>query len=194
MKRISVILGALIIFSSSPLQAIPIDFDLDNLLLGSTESLSAIALDCRLGNACNRRSGINIKLSKPGTGVTFPDVAKTPSPAGPIPIPYPNFGGSIIISTGVFTTPAGELANLFVDNIVDSAEFVSFDIFVDSPSGYMLPSIVFVGKDENGLTIERELILRSVSVPEPTTYMLLVIGLAALAGMRIVKINRVRVD
>ncbi|MBN1961014.1 MAG: DUF4150 domain-containing protein [Deltaproteobacteria bacterium] len=29
-----------------------------------------------------------------GMNITFPDVCKTPSPAGPIPIPYPNIGKS----------------------------------------------------------------------------------------------------
>ena len=182
MRRIILLLGAFIMISSSPLQAMPIEFDLDGLLLGSTESLSEIALDCLPGSVCMRRSGVRLKLPKPGGVVSFPDVVTTPSPAGPIPIPYPNFGGSIIVSTGEFTTPFGELANLFVGNIVDSIDFVSFDIFVDSPSGYMMPSILFVGKDENGLTIERELILNSVSVPEPSSLVLLALGLAVLAA------------
>jgi hypothetical protein len=29
-----------------------------------------------------------------GTSVVFPDVCQTPSPAGPVPIPYPNVGKS----------------------------------------------------------------------------------------------------
>ncbi len=186
MRRIIVLLGAFIIISSSPLQAMPIEFDLDGLLLGSTESLSEIALDCLPGSVvCMRRSGVKIKLPKPGSVVSFPDVVKLPTPGGPIPIPYPNFGGSIIVSTGEFTTPSGELARLFVGNIVDSIDFVSFDIFVESPSGYMLPSILFIGKDNDGQTIERELILSSVSVPEPASLMLLALGLSLLAGNKI---------
>jgi hypothetical protein len=35
--------------------------------------------------------------------VSFPDVSKTPSPAGPIPIPYPNIGG--IRSRGINNLP-----------------------------------------------------------------------------------------
>jgi len=35
-----------------------------------------------------------------GMSVTFPDVCKTPSPGGPIPIPYPNIGKSSDTSKG----------------------------------------------------------------------------------------------
>ena len=35
-----------------------------------------------------------------GISIAFPDVCKTPSPAGPIPIPYPNIGMSSDTSQG----------------------------------------------------------------------------------------------
>ena len=35
-----------------------------------------------------------------GFSIVFPDVCKTPSPAGPIPIPYPNVGKSSDTSKG----------------------------------------------------------------------------------------------
>ena len=35
-----------------------------------------------------------------GSSPTFPDVCKTPSPGGPIPIPYPNIGKSSDTSNG----------------------------------------------------------------------------------------------
>ncbi|WP_141620705.1 DUF4150 domain-containing protein [Myxococcus sp. AB036A] len=35
-----------------------------------------------------------------GTTVAFPDVCKTPSPAGPVPIPYPNIAKSSDIAQG----------------------------------------------------------------------------------------------
>ncbi len=35
-----------------------------------------------------------------GMSVVFPDVCKTPSPGGPIPIPYPNVGKSSDASSG----------------------------------------------------------------------------------------------
>jgi len=35
-----------------------------------------------------------------GMSIVFPDVCKTPSPAGPIPIPYPNIGKSSDTTNG----------------------------------------------------------------------------------------------
>ena len=35
-----------------------------------------------------------------GMSIAFPDVCKTPSPAGPIPIPYPNIGKALDASQG----------------------------------------------------------------------------------------------
>jgi len=35
-----------------------------------------------------------------GTSPIFPDVCKTPTPAGPVPIPYPNIGKSSDASSG----------------------------------------------------------------------------------------------
>ena len=36
----------------------------------------------------------------PGMNMVFPDVCKTPTPAGPIPIPYPNIGKASDLSGG----------------------------------------------------------------------------------------------
>ena len=35
-----------------------------------------------------------------GTTIAFPDVCKTPTPGGPVPIPYPNIGMSSTTSSG----------------------------------------------------------------------------------------------
>ena len=35
-----------------------------------------------------------VHKSSNGVSIAFPDVCKTPSPAGPIPIPYPNIAKS----------------------------------------------------------------------------------------------------
>ena len=35
-----------------------------------------------------------------GMNIVFPDVCKTPTPAGPVPIPYPNIGKSSDTSSG----------------------------------------------------------------------------------------------
>ena len=45
-----------------------------------------------------------------GMSIVFPDVCKTPSPGGPIPIPYPNIGKSADTSSGPSTVKAdGEM-------------------------------------------------------------------------------------
>lgn len=41
-----------------------------------------------------------------GMGMAFPDVCKTPSPAGPIPIPYPNIAMSSDTAQGTTTVKA----------------------------------------------------------------------------------------
>ena len=38
-----------------------------------------------------------------GMSIAFPDVCKTPTPAGPIPIPYPNIGKASDITGGPTT-------------------------------------------------------------------------------------------
>ena len=45
-----------------------------------------------------------------GMSMVFPDVCKTPSPAGPVPIPYPNIGKAADTSDGPSTVTAdGEM-------------------------------------------------------------------------------------
>ncbi|MFH1019068.1 MAG: DUF4150 domain-containing protein [Pseudomonadota bacterium] len=39
----------------------------------------------------------------PGMNMAFPDVCKTPTPAGPVPIPYPNMSYSTISSPAPYT-------------------------------------------------------------------------------------------
>jgi hypothetical protein len=41
-----------------------------------------------------------------GMSIVFPDVCKTPTPAGPIPIPYPNIGKAADTSQGSSTVKA----------------------------------------------------------------------------------------
>jgi uncharacterized Zn-binding protein involved in type VI secretion len=41
-----------------------------------------------------------------GMSMVFPDVCKTPTPAGPVPIPYPNIGKSSDTSQGTSTVEA----------------------------------------------------------------------------------------
>jgi uncharacterized Zn-binding protein involved in type VI secretion len=44
--------------------------------------------------------------SSGGMSMVFPDVCKTPTPAGPVPIPYPNIGKSSDTSQGTSTVEA----------------------------------------------------------------------------------------
>lgn len=49
------------------------------------------------------------KFSTGITTATIPDVCKTPSPGGPVPVPYPNIANSIALSSGT-TTVKGDKA------------------------------------------------------------------------------------
>ncbi|MBI4002127.1 MAG: DUF4150 domain-containing protein [Nitrospira defluvii] len=85
-----------------------------------------------------------------GQSVAFPDVCKTPSPAGPVPIPYPNIamassasdtattvkadGEKIMIKTSVFSMSsgdeAGSVGGVVSNCIKGKAQFItySFDV------------------------------------------------------------------
>lgn len=89
-----------------------------------------------------------------GIAMAFPDVCKTPSPAGPIPIPYPNIaksgdtakgskkvkvdGNSIMLDGSNFSTSSGDEAGSAGGGVVSNttkgkAEFIlySFDVKVE---------------------------------------------------------------
>lgn len=92
-----------------------------------------------------------------GTTVAFPDVCKTPSPGGPIPIPYPNIarsadtakgskkvtveGNPVCLKDSHFSTSTGDEAGTAGGGVVSSktkgkAEFVnySFDVKIEGKS------------------------------------------------------------
>lgn len=91
-----------------------------------------------------------VHASSNGVTIAFPDVCKTPSPAGPIPIPYPNVAKSSDTSQGTSTVKcdgnpvcvkdsnfmmstgdeAGSLLGIASNKIKGKAEFVnvSFDV------------------------------------------------------------------
>jgi hypothetical protein len=198
MSKISILLpGVLLLFFAGLVHAAPIVFDLDGLLTGSTETLAETTTTCPSGAICAfgflHTTGVNIKLPKPANTVIFPDVVKTPAPpAGPVPIPYPNIGGSLNVTVGDFLTPDGELANVFVDDILDTPDFVSFNIFVASQTGYTLPSLWFIGTDATGQTIEYELLLDPTAAPEPGGLILLLLGLAGFATFHIKRYEKDR--
>ena len=89
-----------------------------------------------------------------GTTIAFPDVCKTPSPGGPIPIPYPNVaqssdsaktakkvkadGNPVCVKDSNFSTSTGDEAGTAGGGVASSktkgkAEFVnfSFDVKVE---------------------------------------------------------------
>ncbi|WP_339720032.1 DUF4150 domain-containing protein [uncultured Paraglaciecola sp.] len=86
-----------------------------------------------------------------GITIAFPDVCKTPSPAGPIPIPYPNIamssdtakgtkkvkcdGNPVCVKDSNFKTSTGDEAGTAGGGIVSSktkgkAEFINFSFDV----------------------------------------------------------------
>src|SRR5438045_7337786 len=94
-----------------------------------------------------------VHASSSGVAPSFPDVCKTPSPAGPIPIPYPNIaqssdaaqgsptvtveGNPVMIATSNFSTSTGDEAGsaggVASGLTKGKAEFVnySFDVKFD---------------------------------------------------------------
>ena len=89
-----------------------------------------------------------------GTSIAFPDVCKTPSPGGPVPIPYPNVamssnsaktakkvkadGKPVCVKDSNFSTSTGDEAGTAGGGVVSNktkgkAEFVnfSFDVKVE---------------------------------------------------------------
>jgi uncharacterized Zn-binding protein involved in type VI secretion len=99
----------------------------------------------------------------------FPDVCKTPSPAGPIPIPYPNIaqssdtaqgsqtvtvdGNPIMLKGSVFSTSTGDEAGSAGGGVVSNttkgkAEFqlYSFDVKVEGKNVCRLTDIMLLNK------------------------------------------------
>lgn len=98
-----------------------------------------------------------VHKSSGGISIAFPDVCKTPSPAGPIPIPYPNIaksqdtakgskkvemdGNPIMLKGSNFSTSVGDEAGTAGGGVVSNttkgkAEFInySFDVKVEGKS------------------------------------------------------------
>ena len=92
-----------------------------------------------------------VHKSSSGTTIAFPDVCKTPTPGGPVPIPYPNIarssdtakgskkvkadGNPICLKTSNFSTSSGDEAGTAGGGVVSSktkgkAEFVNYSFNV----------------------------------------------------------------
>lgn len=95
-----------------------------------------------------------VHKSSDGVSIAFPDVCKTPTPGGPVPIPYPNIaqsadtakgsksvkmdGNPIMLDGSNFSTSTGDEAGTAGGGVASSktkgkAEFInfSFDVKVD---------------------------------------------------------------
>jgi hypothetical protein len=104
-----------------------------------------------------------------GVTMGFPDVCKTPSPAGPIPIPYPNIakssdtskgsssvkmdGNPIMLKGSVFSTSTGDEAGSAGGGVVSNttkgkAEFAaySFDVKVEGKNVPRLSDLMLMNK------------------------------------------------
>ena len=92
-----------------------------------------------------------VHAASSGTTIAFPDVCKTPSPGGPIPIPYPNIarsadsdkaakkvsadGNPLCVKDSCFKTSTGDEAGTAGGGVASSktkgkAEFVNFSFDV----------------------------------------------------------------
>jgi hypothetical protein len=103
-----------------------------------------------------------------GMSTVFPDVCQTPSPAGPIPIPYPNIGQAANTSGGTSTVTfdgcmpmtkdakysmtsgdeAGTAGGVVSGTIMGEAEFMmySFDVKLDGKNACRLGDPLFHNK------------------------------------------------
>lgn len=115
---------------------------------------------------CNMRTVVH----KTSNGITigFPDVCKTPSPGGPVPIPYPNIamstntsngskkvkmdGQSIMLKGSKFQISSGDepgtIGGVLSSVIKNYAEFVmySFDVKVEGKNVCRLLDIMLLNK------------------------------------------------
>lgn len=103
-----------------------------------------------------------------GQSPVFPDVCKTPTPAGPVPIPYPNIGMSSNTSDGPSTVKvdgqmpmakgakynmtsgdeAGSAGGVMSSSIKGEAEYMmySFDVKLDGKNACRLGDPLFQNK------------------------------------------------
>ena len=113
--------------------------------------------------------------SSVGISATFPDVCKTPSPGGPIPIPYPNIaqssdtadasttlkadGNPIMLKTSNYKMSTGDEAGAAMgvvsNKIKGKAEPInySFDVKVDGKNVFRLTDLTLNNCGSNGNTV-----------------------------------------
>lgn len=119
--------------------------------------------------SANMRTVVHKKSS--GIAIAFPDVCKTPTPAGPIPIPYPNIamssdtdkgskkvkadGEPIMLKDSNFKMSTGDEAGsaqgVVSNKIKGKAEFVlySFDVKVEGKNVPRMLDLMLQNKDSS---------------------------------------------
>jgi hypothetical protein len=106
--------------------------------------------------------------------VAFPDVCKTPSPAGPIPIPYPNVASATDVSTGSKTVKMDGKAT----TVKDASSYAKST--GDEP-GHDSPMVMFGTAQLSPTgTLKRMLTSRTLGIPR------WVWGVIAISGLVIV--------
>lgn len=122
-----------------------------------------------MGATANVNARTVVHASSGGIATAFPDVCKTPSPAGPIPIPYPNIaqssntaqgsttvkidGNPIMLKDSNFSTSSGDEAGTAGGGVASNttkgkAEFVnySFDVKVEGKNVPRLGDLMLQNK------------------------------------------------
>lgn len=139
----------------------------------------------------NKRTVVH--KSSSGIANAFPDVCKTPSPAGPVPIPYPNIaqstdtaqgstsvkidGNPIMLKGSTFATSTGDEAGsaggVVSSTIKGKAEFLnySFDVKIEGKNVPRLGDMMLQNKQSSPNTppmpeVQPPLVIIDVEVPE----------------------------
>ena len=131
-----------------------------------------------------------VHKSSNGIATAFPDVCKTPTPGGPVPIPYPNVamssdtadgsktvsmdGNPIMLKGSNFSTSTGDEAGTAGGGVVSSktkgkAEFVnySFDVKVEGKNVPRLGDMMIQNKGGAGNTPPMPEVQPPIIVPPP---------------------------
>lgn len=131
-----------------------------------------------------------VHKSSNGIATAFPDVCKTPTPGGPIPIPYPNIamskdtakgsksvtmdGNPIMLKGSNFSTSTGDEAGTAGGGIVSNttkgkAEFVnySFDVKVEGKNVPRLGDMMLQNKNSSPNTPPMPEVQPPIVVPPP---------------------------
>ena len=186
--KVKNIIASLLLFGAvftNTAQAIPIDFDFDGLFIGSAETLAATP-SCLPGNVCSAsllgkiKTGVTLVFHKVADELPPITIIKMPTPGGLVPIPFPDFEN---YPAPVSPNPNSDL-KISVEDYHTAIDYISFKIFAESSSSYNFSSLTFEGTNANGGIIERELVFNSVAVPETSSLILLLFGLAGLTIKR----------